>query len=285
MSSDDHHDDKVGSSSAASSSLDRDSDDHKELSSSPNLELRALIDNTHVGGIIGKGGANVKRVREDSGAFVSILKSDFRNVQERIMLLKGTPTQIGKAALLLAELLVESAVAKKEAGDSSSSSSSNTETASIKLLVHKSQIGAIIGKAGAVIKETQSETGARVQVSNEPLPQSTDKTVNVSGNPQAVHDAIFRIASQLKDSPLRAGTKSFPYTPGVYPSYGSHGSHGPSYHPPPAGAGAASGPTSTQKIAIPTVCCGCVIGRNGKTNNRHTQNHSAIISQLQPERK
>ena len=50
-------------------------------------------------------------------------------------------------------------------------------TASIRLLAHRNQVGAVIGKAGALIKETIAETSCRVHVSQEPLPGSTEKTV------------------------------------------------------------------------------------------------------------
>ena len=68
------------------------------------VEIRLLIENSQVGAIIGKGGANSKRIREETGAFISILKSDFRNVQERVMLLKGDLTAIGKAIAMTSSL-------------------------------------------------------------------------------------------------------------------------------------------------------------------------------------
>jgi transcription antitermination factor NusA-like protein len=228
-----------------------------------------LIENSQVGGIIGKSGANVKRVRDDSGAFVSILKSDYRNVQERIMVLKGTPAQIAKAGKMLGELLIESS-AQKEKRDGSSATSN--DTAVIKFLVHKSAVGAVIGKAGANIKETQTETGARIQVSNEPLPQSTEKTVTLTGTPDALHSATLRIITQLRDNPLRPGTKVYPYVPGAT-VFGStpFGLNGPysasgvqSLYPSSIPYPAHSTATSTQKIAIPTVCAGCVIGKGGQ---------------------
>lgn len=70
----------------------------------PIQEIRCLIDNGQVGGIIGKGGANIQRVREESGAYLSILKAEFKNVQERVMVLKGTASQIGQATFMTAQL-------------------------------------------------------------------------------------------------------------------------------------------------------------------------------------
>ena len=251
-------------------------------SSSSPVEFRFLIDNSAVGGLIGKGGANVKRVRDESGAFVSIMKAEARSVTERIMLIKGSVEQIGKAALLIAELLVEAAASKER--PTVVAASVPSEQAQLRLLVHKLAVGAVIGKAGAVIKETQQETGARVQVSNEPLPNSSEKTVTITGIPTAVQDAITRVVTQLKDNPLKPGTRVYEYNPNAaYGGGGGGGGGGSHYAAPPsypsshssplpvsqtsaAGSTSAPGSTgipSTQKIAIPTVCAGCVIGKNG----------------------
>jgi hypothetical protein len=39
----------------------------------------------------------------------------------------------------------------------------------------RTAVGAIIGKMGSIIKETQAETGARVQVANDTMPHSSEK--------------------------------------------------------------------------------------------------------------
>jgi len=251
--------------------------DENQSNRGDNQEVRLLIDNAWVGGIIGKGGANVKRVREESGAFVSIAKSDYRQVHERIMMVRGSPDHAAKALQAVAQLIIDTQKDKKE---------STEGTAGLKLLVHKSAVGAIIGKGGATIIETQQETDARIQISNEPLANSTEKTVTVSGTPSALYAAFSKILTQLRENPLRSGTKSIPYVPGqpVYaaPAYGL-GAPGyglgapvlpiyPAYATARVGgaAGGASGaaarpeaPISTQKIAIPTVCAGAVIGKGG----------------------
>jgi len=244
----------------------------KESKEEATQEIRTLIDNHQVGGIIGKGGSNVKKVRDETGAFVSILKAEFRNVQERIMVLKGTSTQIAKGCRLLADLLMDVAHQKEKKENSDSLS----DTIAIRFLVHRSAVGAVIGKAGAVIKETQSDSGARVQVSNEPLPQSTEKTVTITGTPAQIEHAALRILTQLRDNPIRSGTKVFPYVPGQ-PLYAQPPSYAPPHYGQPvlypsvshsaptyiAPVSSSSQPPSTQKIAIPTVCAGCVIGKGG----------------------
>lgn len=240
-------------------------------SSSNTLELRCLIDNNQVGGIIGKAGANVKRIREESGAYVSIVKNDFnRQAHERIMILKGQVNAIAKATALVAQSLVDTNTNRR---DNTNTNAPSPDTVSLKLLVHKNGVGCIIGKAGALIRETQTETGARVQVSNDLLPQSTEKAVTISGTPEQVQKAMEKVATQLKENPVKPGTKHYPYTPGAQMYPPPPFPHAPYNNPPmsmypPSMQHMQHGPTSigvpsTQKIAIPTVCAGCVIGKNG----------------------
>jgi len=251
-------------------------------------EVRVLIDNNQVGGIIGKGGANVKRVREEAGVFLSILKAEFRAVQERIMVMKGTIIQIAKALFLIAELLIEGSGKDKSSGDG----------IAIRLLVHRASVGAVIGKGGTTIKETQSETNVRVQVSNEPLPNSTEKTVTITGSPSAIQQATTRILTQLKENPLRSGTnRVYAYVPGqpMYPTQPAYGlpymqqpQLGLLQQPFPSYGGMASQsqsnmPTSTQKIAIPTVCAGCVIGKGGSVIRDLRAQSQCNISIADPE--
>ena len=154
-------------------------------------EIRILVDNPEASIIIGKQGGNVKMVRETSGAFVSILKSENPSARERILTLKGTPEANATAAKTIASLLITGQNERKQSQD--------TETSQVteytqKLLIHKFLAGCIIGKGGAIIKEIQTATGARLSISNEPMPGSTDKQVSVTGNPEALHAAVTRIS-------------------------------------------------------------------------------------------
>jgi polyribonucleotide nucleotidyltransferase len=229
-----------------------------------------------VGGIIGKGGSNVTRIRGQTGIFLSILKEQNGTQQERVMVLKGQYEQLVEGIRMVAELLIEAdAKSRKETADVAEGQTK------LRLLVHRHAVGAVIGKAGAVIKETQQETGARVQVSNEPLPQSTEKKVTISGSPSAIHQATMRILQQLRENPLRPGTKSYPYVPGVVSPYPVAFAPQPGYPPysygaplPPYGYGGAL----TQKIGIPSKCAGCVIGMGGAVIRDLRQQSGTMIS-------
>ena len=103
--------------------------------------------------------------------------------------------------------------------------------------------------------------------------------MSISGTPEVVETATRRVLQQLAESPLRAGTKTVYYVPGpAYYDYNGQEVNGAPqqqgqqqqqvpHHAahPNVGAGvvSGSGPISIQKIAIPTICAGCVIGRSG----------------------
>jgi len=140
---------------------------------------------------------------------------------------------------------------------------------SFTILVHRAAVGAVIGKGGATIRETQQETGTRIQVSNEPLPRSTEKTVTIHGTPSSIEAATLRVLTQLKDNPMRKQARSDLYVPDAsYSPPSGYSSPPPPYGPPPIYPPlphhyGTEPPLSTQKIAIPTVCAGCVIGKGG----------------------
>lgn len=258
-------------------------------------ELRALIDNSNVGGIIGKGGVNIKKVREATGAFLSILKSDVRSISDRILLIKGNIGQQCEAIVAVSKLVAEN----NAANDSGKSQNKDDESFEFKLLVHKSAVGAIIGKGGQSIKDTQTATGARIKISNDVLPGSTEKTVALLGTPTAVSQAAHKILLQLRENPLHAGTQVIPYVPGQQLMGGlnylqqlpgmnlgfgimsnfnqgnrqsgsrnqqqsSQQSSGASQQPQQA-QGQTQGQTQTHKLVVPTSCAGLIIGRQGAT--------------------
>lgn len=243
------------------------------------IEIRILIDNYEASVVIGKGGANVKAIRTMSSAFCSILRNDYQS-KERILTLKGTVAYISKAAEMIASLLIDASNEKSETAE-------KITTSTMKVLLHKSCAGAIIGKAGVIIKEIQESTGAKLSLSTEPLGSSTEKTCSITGDPSQIHAAFTRVVAQLNDNPPKTGIPSIPYVPGAAaaarPAYGAPPSgygappYGapPSYGgPPPPGPGgyygAPSGygappaePPKTEQIVIPTVCAGSVIGKGG----------------------
>lgn len=245
-------------------------------SASPSDELRLLLDWHHVGCVIGKGGATVRQIREDSGCHLNIIapspNAPSPQQIDRIVTVRGSIEQATKAIYLIAQTIAARAAERRrtgqDAGEQRGRSGSNADAAdgstAIKLLVHRAAVGAVIGKGGASIRDLQASTGARIQVSSEALGNSTDKTVTISGTPEVLENAVRRVLTMLTDSPLRAGTKTVHFVPGpTYFDYDASGAGAAVNVNPANGAVTGTGPISIQKIAIPTICAGCVIGRGG----------------------
>lgn len=229
-----------------------------ETTESDEVNARLLIRNRQVGYIIGKKGERIQQVRDQCGIFMSILKSESRIAQERILALRGTITNIAKGVQQVSDLILQGI----------SDKNSNAGTLAMCFLVQKFIVGSIIGKSGEMIKGIQTETDAKIQIATDPLPNSTEKTVTVTGTPVAIYEATIRILNQLKANPLRAGTKAIRYKPGQQqqvgvPPFMTTQQQQQVGVPPFYGMPPVSTQINTQKIAIPTVCAGSVIGRNG----------------------
>lgn len=302
-------------------------DTKTQLSDVGSEELRVLIDNSQVGAIIGKQGANVKQVREATSVYVSILKTDYRSVQERVLVLKGDLSNIATACKMIFQNI--------QIGQSTDGNSTADGISTVRMLIHKSIVGAIIGLAGVTVRETQAETGTRIQISNEPLANSTDKTVSITGTCDQLEATVLKVLTQLKANPLKAGAREYPYVPGQsLAAMGLSGLPGSPYSLQggvglvmPYGAAANAGAsgmqgqqqqlggyggqgvqaslggvqqqqgggmyggmvqampqtTSTQKIAIPTVTAGRVIGKSGATIRDIRMQSQTTISISDPE--
>jgi len=259
------------------------------------MKCRILIDNSLVGTIIGKGGATVTRIRDETGTIINIIKGN-PGAQQRVVQISGTVENIASAIFLITQLIAANTEDKEKP----------TELA---LLVHKVQSGAIIGKAGSTIKQIVTETATRLTLSNEPLPGSTERKCSIFGTPEQLLQASLQVVSLLEQNPCKPGSEGIVYVPGTaanpygasaqafgaqaanpyaaaspyggaaspYGAYGGaaaaspYGAYGAAAYGLPAAPGAAApyaasgGPTKTEKLSIPTANAGSVIGKGGAT--------------------
>jgi len=228
-------------------------------------EFRVLVTNEESSVIIGRRGANAERIRAESGTILSILKTEGppNPASERVMVIKGLPAQITNAINIIVSLLSQNIAEKTP---------ENPEPqVTIKFLVHKFLAGCIIGPAGTIMQEIQNSTSARITLSNEPLPGSTEKSCSVIGAPSAVCAAAARVIEQVTSTPLRPGSSSVLFVPGGFTMPGFAAP--PGFSPGLPGPGGPPGPSYvsqlpphlvvTEKVIIPDTCSGVVIGKGG----------------------
>ncbi|EHB00847.1 RNA-binding protein Nova-2 [Heterocephalus glaber] len=146
-------------------------------------QAKLIVPNSTAGLIIGKGGATVKAVMEQSGAWVQLSqKPEGINLQERVVTVSGEPEQVHKAV---------SAIVQKLAAESAKEL--------VEIAVPENLVGAILGKGGKTLVEYQELTGARIQISKkgEFLPGTRNRRVTITGSPAATQAAQYLISQRV----------------------------------------------------------------------------------------
>ncbi|KAK4188545.1 putative poly-binding protein 1 [Podospora australis] len=152
------------------------------------IHVRAVITSPEAATIIGKGGENVSKIRQMSGAKCTV--SDYmKGAVERILTVSGVVDAVAKAFGLIIRTLNNEPLAE--------ASNQHSKTYPLRLLIPHILIGSIIGKGGARIKEIQEASGARLNASDSCLPLSTERSLVVMGVADAVHIATYYVGSTL----------------------------------------------------------------------------------------
>ncbi|XP_056873877.1 heterogeneous nuclear ribonucleoprotein K, like isoform X4 [Takifugu flavidus] len=164
------------------------------------VELRILLQSKNAGAVIGKGGKNIKALRTDYNASVSVPDS---SGPERILSVNASIDTIGKILLKIIPTLEEYQHYSGIDFDSE-----------LRLLIHQSLAGGIIGVKGAKIKELRENTQTTIKLFQECCPHSTDRVVLVGGKPERVIECIKVILELVSETPIKGRTQ--PYDPNFY---------------------------------------------------------------------
>lgn len=187
-----------------------------------------------------------------------------------------------KALLLVFEKMVEGE--SEICGEDEESNKANAFV--VRLLVLSDQVGCVLGKAGSVIKQLSSESGAQIRIlPRDKLPacaSSSDELLQLSGGVDAVRKALQSVSLQLLENPPRDNDSANPIGQPSH-SFGNPLSrpeaYPPPYHFPSQGAPFAAGPRDggsgafgrmgpsqdilTFRLICPDEKVGGVIGKGG----------------------
>ncbi|GAA5917443.1 hypothetical protein JCM6882_008666 [Rhodosporidiobolus microsporus] len=213
------------------------------------LTLRALVSSKEAGVIIGRAGATIAQIRQDANVKAGVSKV-VPGVPDRVLSIGGTVESVSKAYSLVAQTILENPVPSPSSptGEAPAPAApSPSATASIRLLISHLLIGSVIGKGGAKIRQIQEASSARMVASKEMLPQSTERIVEVTGQPESVRIAVAEIAKCLIDDWERSqGTVL--YHPGAEGLGGAGAPGAPgAYAQPQAGFATAAGGAQGQQ--------------------------------------
>jgi len=247
----------------------------KVAKSDDDIEVRLLLLERSCGGIIGKGGENITRLRTTYN--VNVQMPSARTV-DRPFSVRGT---MENCLGVIKEVLAHSTQVPY-----STNQQCNMEA---NLLVQTSMIGSILGKGGERIKEIREATSAKIKIYEECLPSSNERVIAIGGeDDQQILIVMTTILNIIKEVPSKSRPRYYdPANPTNNEMMGG-------------GAGLAmqnmenswqSGPPSlfltlqtVTTITAPNEVCGAIIGKGGSRIREVRHNSGADIKFSESER-
>ncbi|XP_052459556.1 heterogeneous nuclear ribonucleoprotein K [Carassius gibelio] len=174
---------------------------HKRSRNSDDMvELRILLQSKNAGAVIGKGGKNIKALRTDYNATVSVPDS---SGPERILSISADIPTVAEILLKVIPTLEEYQHHHGVDFD-----------CELRMLIHQSLAGSIIGVKGAKIKELRESTQTTIKLFQECCPQSTDRVVLVGGKAERVVECIKTMLELIVEAPIKGRAQQ--YDPNFY---------------------------------------------------------------------
>lgn len=182
------------------------------------VDVRFLLQSRNAGAIIGKGGANINNLRKEFKASISVPDCPG---PERILSIVADLDTLGDILMNIIPKLDEF---------SSQHSGGQTSESEMRLLLHQSHAGCIIGRGGCRIKELREKTGANIKVHGSCCPASTERVVKISGGPRVVVDCIRQVCDIICEAPIKGLNKPYDphnFDPDFAPEYGGYAEGAP----------------------------------------------------------
>jgi len=164
------------------------------------LNLRIMITREEVQYLFGTDETLLQLLRQQTGANIQI--SD-PGAHERVVSIAGGLDTIFKAFSLVCRKLWEFVMGLSDP--------SNPRPLVLRLAVPAQQCGSIIGKQGAKIKEIRDLTGAQINVSQESLPDSNERTVEIIGSGESCLQTTYHVCCIMQETPIKG--EVIPYIP------------------------------------------------------------------------
>ncbi|KAK1425779.1 hypothetical protein QVD17_21137 [Tagetes erecta] len=161
------------------------------------FSLRFLCPSENIGAVIGKGGAIIKQIRQESGASV-IVHSSVAEGDDCLITVSANEIFEDASPTIDAAMRLQPRCSEKFEKDSGIS------ILTTRLLVPSSRIGCLIGKGGSIISEMRNLTRANIRIisiENENLPMvasEDEQMVQISGEINAASNALLQVTTRLR---------------------------------------------------------------------------------------
>ncbi|KAI0980553.1 hypothetical protein GJ496_011024 [Pomphorhynchus laevis] len=169
---------------------------NKIAKGSRGVHIKMLIPAKVAGIVIGKGGANINKLQDESNAKIKISKSHelFPGTDERVCLVNGDI----EGVLQVYDNIQDTFQSRPDAVSSDLSSDRINE---VQLLVPNTTAGLLIGKGGTNVKQISQETGAKIIISQrvDGVPERLVVISSTSDNSR--RHAFDQVITKIRDDP------------------------------------------------------------------------------------
>ncbi|OVA04991.1 K Homology domain [Macleaya cordata] len=159
---------------------------------SDEFSMKILCSAEKIGGVIGKGGSNVKQVQQETGANIHV-EDTAPEADERVILVSSYEARWNPRSPTIEAIL------QLQSKTNDISEKGNFIT---RLLVPSNKVGCLLGQGGHIITEMRRRTRADIRIiskDGKPNCASPDEElVQISGNINVARDALSEIASRLR---------------------------------------------------------------------------------------
>lgn len=152
-----------------------------------------LVPTQSAGGLIGKAGAKIRELREQTGCNLKINSECEPGTESRKVVISGTPAQVQHATRLIKAKLAGGANAQPMPAGVPSGDAVTEE-----MMVQRDAAGGLIGKAGAKIAELREVTRCQIKIMENPEPGTDCRKVIVTGHPELVEYAVKLIRYKIQ---------------------------------------------------------------------------------------
>ncbi|KAL9233751.1 hypothetical protein vseg_008707 [Gypsophila vaccaria] len=168
----------------------------REDPSSKEFSVRFVCPITNIGGVIGKGGAIINQIRQETRANIKVDSSSAEGDDCLITISSKEYFDDQVSPTIEAARRLQPRCSEKIERDSGIISFTT------RILVQSSRIGCLIGKGGAIISEMRNITKANIRIlSKDDLPKvaaADDEMVQISGDLDVTETALIYVTSRLR---------------------------------------------------------------------------------------
>ncbi|KAL9231330.1 hypothetical protein vseg_006570 [Gypsophila vaccaria] len=181
------------------------------------FSLKILCLDSKIGGVIGKGGINVRQLQQDTGTSIHVEELSSR-AEERVIRVSAFETLANQRSQTIDAILML---------QNKASEVSDKGVITTRLLVPSSKVGCLLGQGGTIINEMRRRTHADIRVyAKDEKPEfasEDEELVQVSGSFAVAKDALGEIACRLRERFLKDADAE-PALPKPIQGYGPTGS-------------------------------------------------------------